>query len=385
MSSNTNNGNPNPAVRLQDVADRCHVSKSTAGRALRGDVTCSDETRERVRRVAEEIGYSPTVHHVARRLALSKHGQYPINHLIAAVVNKSALIDEYFLRILRGISDTVMQEGFGMMLVFSQSGAFDSLLPIFERGDLDGTIAVDSGLGFESRAKQLRAIPLFGRRPLVMLLDVLSGCSAVVTDDEEGGYRAASHLLELGHRHLLHFCHNTRFWPHRQRLAGYRRACRDYGLDAEAHLHLMSWLAPYEEEAKKRDLLLYLQEHPEITGILAANDLAAIAIHKILAKQGRRVPEDYSLVGYDDTYALPGSGGENTLTTVRLPLRSVGAEGARLVIDMIRTGEREDRLVELEVELVRRGTVAPPRRRKRPASRSTAPGPAAGVRRGPAV
>lgn len=346
-------------VRLQDIAERCNLSKSTVSRALRGDGGgISLETRERIREIAAEMGYDSSVHHAARRLALSKHGEYPLNHLIAAVFHPELLTTQYHLEIFRGVSEELMSQDFGMMLVYDCAESFNSLLPIFARGDVDGAIVTADPGGFQSKIKRLRGLPLFGRRPVVMLINKLPGCSAVVTNDEEGGFRAVSHLLELGHRHLAHFCWSPRAYPHVQRLAGYRRAYAGHGLDPDAHLHLMPWDYDHRE-AMKRDLLRYLEAHPEITGILATNDAIASLIHGALVGEGKRVPEDYSLIGYDDTDPLPAASGENLLTTVRLPLRQIGRTATRLVIKRLTGVVKSDQTVILPVEFVVRGSTGP--------------------------
>lgn len=105
-----------------------------------------------------------------------------------------------------------------------------------------------------------------------------------------------------------------------------------------------------------------LQAHPEITAFLAPNDASAHLAYDLFSRLGLRVPDDISLVGFDDTEPLYNAEGDNILTTVRLPLEELGRESARLLIARITRSEPEQREIMLPTELVIRGTTTPPSR-----------------------
>jgi DNA-binding LacI/PurR family transcriptional regulator len=100
-----------------------------------------------------------------------------------------------------------------------------------------------------------------------------------------------------------------------------------------------------------------------VTAVISRQDEQAVHLHNTLVSAGFRVPEDISLVGSDDTHVIIGDAKENILTTVRLPLVEIGREGANLLIHRVLGEEPEDRDVILPVELIVRGSTAPPRKR----------------------
>jgi LacI family transcriptional regulator len=108
--------------------------------------------------------------------------------------------------------------------------------------------------------------------------------------------------------------------------------------------------------SKQHPLLQLLKTTPQITSILAPNDPAAVVIRHILQVGGYRVPDDISLVGFDDTDPLWDSTGQNMLTTVRLPLHQLGRRAAKLIIEQATTSENNVEKIVLPVELVVRGS-----------------------------
>ncbi|NLO74040.1 MAG: LacI family transcriptional regulator, partial [candidate division WS1 bacterium] len=296
-------------VRLQDIADRCGVSRATVSRVLRGDEQhASEETRRQIHQAAADMGYDPSVYHAARRLVLSRAGESPLNYVVAMIhgPKPATLVYEipYYFRLKMGVSEGLSSRGFAELQLFSQEHSLGAAKRLFARGDVDGVISNWEPPDSAALIEQLRVIPLFGQRPIVVLIQAIPGASAVVADDAQGAHDALSHLLELGHRHvLLPWERGARLQPaHGQRETGCRQACREYGLEPDAHLHFLDW--NYLEDPRT-DLALYLQQHPEITAIFASNDAGAVVIHEALTSVGKRVPEDYSLVGFDDAQALP--------------------------------------------------------------------------------
>ena len=257
----------------------------------------------------------------------------------------------------------------------------------FSCGDVDGIIAV-ADHHLPQALERLRQDAPTLHCPIITLLMPQPDCSSVVLDFQAGAYAAAAHLLDLGHRHLLHFYSED---PRREAiidnpkmkcLYGYCQACRDRGLDAAAHLHYteldprlhriafdamshpkLAALSAFARWARSHPLLRELRRHPEITALLAPNDPAAIVFRDILRQGSYRVPEDISLVGFDDSNPLLDKRGQNMLTTVRVPLRQLGRKAARLVISRVTDPLKHDTQLLLEPTLVVRGSTAPPRAR----------------------
>jgi LacI family transcriptional regulator len=147
---------------------------------------------------------------------------------------------------------------------------------------------------------------------------------------------------------------------HAFRSASYERAYAEIGLDAREYLHECDWQGDDYELSKKK-LVKALREHPEITALIAPNDYDAQFQHQALVQGGYRVPDDISLISYDDTNAISDPHGENILTTVRAPLHEIGYQGTKLIVARTTGQEKQDRDVVLPVELIVRKSTAPAR------------------------
>jgi LacI family transcriptional regulator len=341
-------------VTLQDIADRCGVSLITASRALRNDRrNVSQQNIERISAVAREMGYDASSHHDARRMSLRKHGVRVQSHIVALFMPNLFMEYLYHASLFRGVSSVLLQERYGTLLLDIKQTMEDADLPlVFARGDIDGLITLVKSDEKEMISFVRRVATLHGAPPLptVNLIEPMEGASVVLADDQGGAYAAARHLLALGHRSIVICTHEN--YPHQQRLLGYRQAYREAGLP-EKELHVLPW------DSQPNELLAVLRQYPTITAVQASNDVEAQLIARTLAAQGYRVPEDISLIGYDDTDPLP-NGHENILTSVHLPLIEIGLEGARLLLRHITDHDFQPTTVVLPTTLMVRKSTAPP-------------------------
>jgi DNA-binding LacI/PurR family transcriptional regulator len=369
-------------VTLRDIAERCQVSKSTVAQALRGQSRLAAATVARVLAVAKEMGYDPTFHEGARRLALRKHGREMVNHLVALFFPQSYLRVPFFLETFRGITDVLSASGFGVCVGHVREAMTDdSLLPfpqVMRRGDLDGVIAPGAALA-GGLLDELRASAGFDTRPVVSLFDAVPTCGNVVADRPGGVRQAIRHLLELGHRHvMLVYYYLTEQGP--EPLERYHAAAhemQEWGIDPDTHLHLFpfipEWVDPNSahhdlteldgagDDDPTHPLVAYLADHRKVTAILAINDAFALHAWYTLHRAGYRVPDDISIVGFDDTDPMRDDHGANQLTTVRCPLETLGREAGRLMVARI-TGDSCEENVLLPTELVVRRSTAKPGR-----------------------
>lgn len=330
--------------------------------------------------MAETMGYNPAHHTIARRLALHNSKQRVINHVIALF---TAWIDtrntrlpaaeaEYHRKIIFGITEVCREQLYAVLLSQGfwrpDQHSISSLLPsAFARGDTDGAIFIGQcGLIVST----LRGMPGFDTRPIVSLFVPYADSSTILTDDRSGTYAATQHLLSTGHRHLLVLYSPDEDPIVQARLSGMQDALADAGSGHECHLYrlnlpttLLSPItaprvlplpgAPAQHVEVGADILLpFLRQHPEITAIFCQNDAMALHLWHMLHHAGWRIPEDISLIGFDDTDGMLDSTGVNHLTTIRLPLYEVGRAAAEVMIQRI-TGElTEDVQRVLPVEFV---------------------------------
>ncbi len=352
------------AVTMREIAERCGVTKQTVSRALMGDTRVSTYTRERIIAAAEEMGYDPTRHHAARQMALSKHGLAVLNEVIAVFFPPFTFRSNFITELFWGIWEGLNEHGYALLAIHSRDPRTDAaprVTAAIKRGEVDGAIVYSRPGDFSPALDELRNEQYFGNRPIVFSMWTHPTCSAVTADYASGAYAAACHLLDLGHRHLLHIYHapDVTTYPVITRIEAYERAYRHFGLNPSRYLHAFAW----EDDDGARSLtqcLEQLKAYPEITGVLARNDLNAALIAHNLHHLGMRVPDDISLIGFDDTDPLLNEYGQNILTTVRLPLREIGLEAARLVIQRV-TGEQPQEVIcKISTTLVPRQSTAPP-------------------------
>jgi LacI family transcriptional regulator len=243
---------------------------------------------------------------------------------------------------------------------------------------VDGAITMTGSTGIEPVLDQLSRIPGFGSRPIANLIRPRSRGKSVLADEAQGTYESFQHLLALGHRHIMMMTLQPMELPILQRrFDGASRAFEEWRLDPATHLHLypisssFSWLvtpsfanlsqmnADTPLDYADRTFLSYLQEHPEVTAIAGFNDPSALYAWSALQHAGFRVPDDYSIIGYDDVVPLYDAAGTNLLTSVRVPLFDIGQEGARAIFHLMTDTSSSTDPVLLPTELVVRHSTGP--------------------------
>ncbi len=367
-------------VTLLDIAKKCGVVKGTVSKALNHqDKLINPQTAENIRAVAREMGYDPMSHHAARRLSYRKSGRKITNHLIGVFMPAFFYKITYYTEIYYGILDTLTREHFGLLTIPVPDLRVDSsdiiLPPALLRDEVDGIILV--GIHAEDHPI-LQNLYTRSRDALatVSLIFSADDGAAVLADDESGGYQTMSHLLDIGHRDCLYVKNSFTTPAVRQRIVGMQRALTERGLDQAQHLHILwgevnrlRYYPPFVEntaEALEADNTVFpklascLNAHPEITAIITQNDTVAHEIWYSFKYLGIHIPEEYSLVGFDDTEPLLGEYGGNVLTTVHLPLSDLGRAAARVAIDLVNGVADAQSTVVLPPELVVRKTTAPP-------------------------
>lgn len=357
IQNNSGNKRKNADITLEDVAKKVGLSHMSVSRALRGAPGVSKATIERIMDVVKEMGYDPAANHAARRMAMKRYDKKVLNQVIALFFPRELPTSYYYVRLYLGVLDEVEQNNFGLLTHYVNDISDDKLLPpLFMRGEIDGVImlAPDRIVPF---VHHLRNDTPIHDKPIVTLIEPLAGCSAILTDDFNGGYQAVNHLLDLGHRHILHSAYKE--YTHQQRLRGFKQAFIDRNLDPDKYLHYCYWnnegvIPPTQV------FISFLRDNPEITGVVAPNDEIAIRMYQVLNKEKIAVPGRISLIGYDDALPFVDKHGENILTTIALPLEDLGREAVRQLIKMLLNNEEENREIILPVALVVRSTTAPP-------------------------
>ncbi len=351
-------------VSLRDVAKCCGLSVYPVSRVLNGKSGVRDATAARIREAAESLGYRPELNQAARRLASRKSGQLPLNHVIGLLIPGHLGKVRFFYELFRGIAEEVSSGGFGLLMLPTYDPVAHRALPLqlppaIWRGEVDGLIA-HHGLS-ESLMEGLRGAPGFGSHPIVSLNARIRGGASVLRDERAGGRLSLEHLLALGHRRVLYLRHRGGGYPCEDRLAGYTAAC------AAAGVHPRQCLLPVDIEQEhmvETALREALHKHPEATALLTLNDPNAIQTCYALERLGVRVPDDMSVVGWDDTDPLPDVAGNNRLTSVAFDIAEMGRTAARMVMEALGGPEAVPANVLMPARLSVRLTTAPPREQR---------------------
>jgi DNA-binding LacI/PurR family transcriptional regulator len=328
-----------------DVAARAGVSRTTVSFVLnyRTDVQIPDETRQRVFRAASELGYHP--HAPARQLAGGR------SNVLGLVLRQSAeqvAGDATLAETLRGLASAAGAAGSRVMVEpLAPDGTYDRLL---RSQQTDGLIV--SGPRTDDRS----LTQLVGDGFPVVLQGCLPGLAApsVDVDNVAASSGAVNHLLSLGHTRIACITNAPlTYTASRERLQGYREAIEAAGITYDEALVAEGAFDAASGERAATALL----GRATFSAMFVASDVLALGAINALREANRRVPDDVSIVGFDDI-ALAGYF-DPPLTTVRLPAFELGQAAGRALLDRIADRAVATRTL-LPTELIVRGSTAPP-------------------------
>jgi LacI family transcriptional regulator len=336
-------------VTIRDVARAAKVHPGTVSRALNSDTRAlvNPETAERVIEAAERLGYRPN--RIARGLKTSR--SHTIGVLIPDITNP------LFPPILRGIEDRLEDAGYTPLIVNTDNDPERerSVLEAMDARQVDGFISATARLDRELLAElAARGTPLV----LVNRSFEDGRVPAVAVDDRRGIRLAVGHVTELGHTRIGHIAGPQNLSTGHRRYLGFLEAMRAGGLEVpDEHVQ---FAAAFTEEEGAAACTELLDVAPELTAIVAANDLLAIGCYDALEARGGRCPDDVSIVGFNDMPFLDRL--RPPLTSVRVPQREIGKVAADLLLERLSGDSQTVREILLEPTLVVRGSTAPPRR-----------------------
>jgi LacI family transcriptional regulator len=332
-------------LTIRQVADLAGVSTATVSRVIneRGDV--AEQTREAVMRVVREHGYS--TNRTARALSAGHTG------LIG--VTLPVLHHSYFSVILAGAGEALYEHDMRMVLcpTHHEHDREVSLLERLMRGTTDGAILILP----EESSEELAALHSDGYRFVIVdpHRSVDEMVPTVSAAHSSGASEATEHLLALGHQRIAAITGPRGWIATEERLRGYRGALAAVGIMPAPQLEAESdWHTSGGYVAASR--LLDADEPP--TAIFAFNDMLAIGALQAAREHGLRVPEDLSIVGFDDTFEA--SIVTPPLTTVRQPLAEMGRMAVALLVRLLHNQRIEALHIELETKLAVRESTGPP-------------------------
>lgn len=332
------------ATTIREVARAAGVSTATVSRALNGAGRVSAQTRARVLTTAQDLGYQPN--DVARSL-LGKSTQ-----TIAIVVPD--ITNPFFPELVKGFEAAADAREHLVLLCDSaedETRVWKDLAAL-RRKQVDGVVLVGVRLGEDRLAAVTSGLPVVTVDREVRL----HGASVVQSDHRAGATLATRHLVELGHRRIAHLAGPPGLSVAELRRAGYLDALRAAKCRRDEALVVTAGFLEQDGYNATRELLHRGVDH---TAVFAANDLVAIGALDAYEERGVRVPDDVSVVGFDDIhlsrYIRP------RLTTVRQDIYGLGARAAEILIDLLSGGAPSQPTSEIiQVKLVTRDSTAPP-------------------------
>lgn len=273
-------------VTIADVAAKAGVSTATVSRVLSGLGRASSGTQSRVLEAARDLGYRPS--EVAR--SLKRRSTQTLGLIITDIENP------YFPQLVRSVEDAARAAGYTVLLcnAADDPDRESAYLDLLVDRRVDGLVIAASSLGAR-HGDWLTAPPI----PVVLVNTAAPDADlpSIMSDNEGGTRMVTQHLLDLGHRRFGYLMPPPRNVDAPERLAGVRRALRDAGLESDALEVARGEALVWGGEVAANELL---DRAPETTAFIGYNDLMAIGALRAVRQRGRRVPEDASVVGFDD-------------------------------------------------------------------------------------
>ncbi|MGH3488232.1 MAG: LacI family DNA-binding transcriptional regulator [Actinopolymorphaceae bacterium] len=329
------------AVTLADVAEACGISASTVSRALADPEKVNPLTRDRVLKIAREMGYVPN--HVARSLSSGRTG------ILGLVVPDIA--NPFFPPLIKAVQARAGYKGLQVLLADTDEHARDEIdrATMMSR-QTDGMILASP------RTPEDRLAALTDLGPVVFVNREVPGAPSVVIDEAEGMHQAVHHLTALGHKRLCYLAGPRRSWSNSQRSAAVAAACAEHGVDVVE-------FGPFEAQVQSGVHAADLVLASGATAVIAYDDLIALGVMARLTERGIHAGQEISLIGVDDSPLSQMA--HPTLTSVHVPSGELGSVGVDLLLAQINDADTTEpdqpARVLLETRLVVRSSTGPAR------------------------
>jgi len=336
-----------PKTTLRDVAELAGVHPATVSRVLAPETRrlVNDKTAQRVDEAIAELGYLPNP--VARGLRTKR------TTTIGVVLND--LTNPLFPPILVGIEDRLLESGYTSLIADSKGirERMESAFETLSTRQVDGFILTTA----------LREDPLVedavGRNvPVVLAVRTIdSGAApAVIFDDSRGMRRAVRHLVELGHRDIVHIAGPQAISNGHRRREAFIASMADHGHPAAPDQIILA--DGFTLEAGEKAFRELLDSGQRCTAVIASNDLIAIGGYAVLAECGIECPRDISIIGFNDMPLADRL--SPSLTSLHVPHYHLGVQAADLLLERLRDPSAPVREITVEEDLIVRDSTAPP-------------------------
>ncbi|MEP7290980.1 MAG: LacI family DNA-binding transcriptional regulator [Chloroflexota bacterium] len=329
---------------IERIAKEMSVSNASVSRALNDRPGVGAELRERILQKARELKYTPSI--TARGLVKSQ--SFGIGFFVREKPGISTHSDPFYGEILHGVEQALAHTDYHVTVATLTREILAEPLDfrfVRERR-IDGMILAGPDISSDAIMTLLQS-----GIPLVLVDNQLahSRVNCINSDDEGGAYLAAHHLLELGHRKIGALSGPEHWASNARRIAGYRRALAEHDLPLVIVYAELTTIESGEESYRR-----LTAKYPDLTAICAVNDAMALGAIRAAQANGKNIPADLSIIGFDD---IPlASLNEPRLTTIRVPKRQMGTEAAQRVLALLGNAELSPVEVQVSVDLIQRSS-----------------------------
>lgn len=333
-------------VTIRDVARLAGVSATTVSHALSGKRRVSAHTQTRINGAIDKLGYRPN--YVAT--AMSTGRTLTLGMLVPDIANP------YFGQLVAAVERASSKRGYTVLVSSTELDPGLEARHVRNLADRQVDALVYLG-GTEERNDAVVQLAKDGRPPIVAVDEALSWLPDTVTtvtvNNHVGGVLAAQHLIGLGHERLAALAGPQGLPTAQERWAGFEQACLRGGREP-----VHAFADAYTIDAGRHAASRLLATHSEVTGVFCGNDLIALGLVQVAAALGRRVPDDLSVVGFDDM--LVSRLATPPLTTIQQPVEQFGRQAAEVGLALAAEVQQAPESRVLPVELIVRGSTGPP-------------------------
>jgi len=331
---------------IYDLAKKTGFSITTVSKALNNYKDVSEKTRAKILQAAAEMDYLPNAH--AQSLSTKKSWAIGV---MFSEANEVGMKHPFFNGIIESFRHATEEHGYDLIFASRNLRNRDmSYLEHFKHRAVDGIVVVCSDR-MDEQVQELMQSDI----PIVVVDMDSANCSVVYSDNTEGARMAVNYLYELGHRHIAHIAGDSSIDAGAARVKGYELAMQTLDLPIQPGYLVNAGFFSVEEGKQAMEKLLQLASPP--TAVFVAGDQMAIGAIEAVHDHGLRVPEDISIIGYDDIemikYITP------KLTTIRQDTDEIGEAAAELLIEQMTAKERRTERRVIPVTLIERASCAP--------------------------
>ncbi len=325
---------------IKEIAKEANVSPGTVSKALNKRKDVSAKTRRRILEIAESHNFVPSAS--AKNLKLHRTENIGV---IFCRESKPLSVNPFYSRVLEGIEGELAINNYNLVLHLLPNTPRGQLPKMIREKQVDGVIL--AGVVQDKLIERLIEMDI--KTVLVDPNIYLEDMSQVLIENEQGALIAIQHLIDKGHRRIAFISGDLDRLSFIQRLNGYKKALERNGIEFEEALLRTGGL----EDGYNQVRNLLIEEKP--TAVFSTNDLNALLAYNAITDMGYRIPDDVSIVGYDDIWSAKMA--KPPLTTIRVYKEELGSIGVRALLRMINGEQKKPVQIIMPVKLIIRASV----------------------------